>query len=86
MKKYLLILLISTSALADDIPIGTLKYVIGGDYQKADGHCLKIKDFPELADVLHDGSRWPYGRCNKDGFKLPNTCDQNNNCAIIKVK
>ncbi len=52
----------------------------------ADGHCVANADYPELADVLHDGDMWPYGKCDDNHFHLPNTCDKDNKCMIIKVK
>lgn len=42
------------------------------DYLPADGRCLPLKEYPELAEVLHEGDNWPYGRCGNDGFRLPN--------------
>ena len=41
------------------------------DYMWADGRCLAISEYPELARVIHDGDDWPYGRCGDDGFRIP---------------
>ncbi len=46
--------------------------IIPYNYLPADGRCLPISQYQELAEVIHDGDYWPYGKCiGNDGFKLP---------------
>lgn len=56
------------------IPIGTILLamanMIAPGFMPAEGQCLKTLEYPELADVLHDGDNWPYGLCD-GGFKIP---------------
>ena len=76
--------------------IATIVYVLASaamydGYHLADGSCLADKDYPELAKVLHDGENWPYGRCDRYHFRLPDLTAKVNNemrefVAIIKVK
>lgn len=40
-------------------------------YLPADGRCLFIGEYPELWNVLHNGSTTPYGMCGPDQFRLP---------------
>lgn len=76
MDYYIIGTLIATASLS--LPL---------NFFPSDGRCLAIAEYPKLASVLHDGDNWPYGRCMYNyGFKLPNTCDKNNNCMLIKVK
>ena len=74
----------------DNNIVGTIIYVavsmIIPNYIIANGACLADKDYVELANILHNGDNWPYGRCDAEHFKLPNTCDKDNNCMMIKVK
>lgn len=74
-----------------DHRIGTILFIINlvlpTNFLPADGRCLAITAYPKLAEVLHDGSNWPYGRCMYNyGFKLPDLCDKSGKCPVIKVK
>lgn len=58
-------------------------------YMVADGRCLPIKEYPQLAETLHDGDNWPYGRCNyNSGFRLPDLLSKNKGSGVplIRVK
>lgn len=77
-------------SLADDKPVGmiivhpTLNNI---EWTVPDGKCLMDKEYPELAEALHEKDNWPYGRCDADNFRLPNLLDQNGYTPFkIKVK
>lgn len=57
------------------------------DYLPADGRCLKINEYQELANILHDGDNWPYGKCNDYEFRLPDfKSNIPNSVPYIRVK
>jgi hypothetical protein len=55
--------------------IGMLVYAtvatIPPHYLPADGRCVSVDQYPSLAEVLHNGDDWPYGRCEDHGFRIP---------------
>lgn len=55
-------------------------------YMEADGRCLTIGLYPQLAEALHDGDNWPYGTCGEGTFRLPNLKSKDEHTTmIIKV-
>jgi Phage Tail Collar Domain len=62
------------------IPVGTILIMLATanvpGWQPAEGQCLASSEFPELAEVLHDGKNWPYGKC-LGGFKVPDLRTEN---------
>lgn len=84
MMKYFIFLLLLSPAFAADLTVGEVRQLArlpSNDYMQADGRCLKDKEYSRLARELHNGSFWPYGRCNKDEFRLPKL-----EGYVIKVK
>jgi hypothetical protein len=57
------------AALADQI--GEIQPIAHG-WAQADGSCVADSDYPKLAAVLHQGKKWPHGRCDAKRFRLPN--------------
>jgi hypothetical protein len=54
-------------------PIGTLALLMIGiysDWLPAEGQCLNKFEYYSLAEVLHEGDYWPYGKCD-EGFRIP---------------
>jgi hypothetical protein len=55
-----------------DRPIAILIHSIPAHYLPADGRCLDMARYSELANALHDGDNWPWGKCDDGhGFRLP---------------
>lgn len=91
MKKIaILIVLFSSTCCRAQVPVGALVYSIAPIHSdkwfEADGRCLRDSDYPALADALHEGDNWPYGRCDGEHFRIPDLRPKLGKTAIPNIR
>lgn len=70
-----------------EIILFVLGATIPQNHMIADGRCLDIREYSELADAIHDGDNWPYGKCEENKFKLPDLRSKQSKAVyLIKVR